>query len=202
MNVQVIFMIFGMFSLVMFLILLFQISKGIGFKMFLMVFKLRKKVSKGWGFVKILETTGAESYYPYDFKKCGSLFIDGGELGKDVVKGLYIWKKECLAAGFLSIPTITYRRGDADPINPHNFLSTVTSPEILEQRVESAVLANKLDNKDIRDLLKENWMPIGMGVLILVGMFFFYMTTQSDALQLCYSKVGTTFVGNVTSLGK
>lgn len=101
------------------------------------------------------------------------------------------------------IPTIEFREGDADPIDPNGGLVTVTSAKAQECIIAGAVKARTAgENKKLFDMLKK----YGMGALIvggvILGAILFMYLRQGDALDLCMLNQGKTVIINASSLGK
>jgi len=189
-------LILSMVSVTITLLFSFTIIKGVGFKNMFRIFKVKMKKRKGWGYVRIIHQTGIPENIPY--------YFDGKELlspfGKE--KGKYIYKPHCLTPNEYDIPTISYRLGDAEPIDPRTGLQTVTSGRMLEEIMARAIKAEKLLANGIGDWLKDNWMKLAIGVLCLIGGFLFLYMHMTDAIVEAGKSASQTIVLNATKLGK
>lgn len=145
--------------------LFYIIIVGVGFNHLLTIHRARKKVRKGYGLVKIWQTTGYPKYY--------NVIFDGKHLkpfGEG--KGAYNFKKNCVYYNEYNIPTIEYNQEDSDPRNPNTGLISVTSPNTLENLIVKAVRADS-GLVGFMDWFKKNWWAILIGVAIIIGMFLF-----------------------------
>lgn len=185
-----------MISVTISLLLIFTIGKGVGFRTLFSVFKAKMKRRKGWGFIRLINQTGVPENIPYEFVGKEFLIPEGEEKGK------YLFKPHCLVPNEYGIPTITYRKGDAEPIDPRTGLQTVTSALMLEEVMARAIKAEQLMGKDITDWLKENWMKIAIGFLCLIGGFLFLYMHMTDAIVEAGKSASQTIVLNATTLGK
>lgn len=189
-------LILTMVSVVVTVLFSFTILKGIGFKNMFRIFKVKMKKRKGWGFVRLIHQTGIPENIPY--------FFDGREFlnpqGKE--KGKYIYKPHCLVPNEYDIPTISYRAGDSEPIDPRTGLQTVTSARMLEEVMARAIKAEQLMASGLSDWLKENWMKVAIGLLLLIGGFLFLYMHMTDAIVEAGRSASQTIVVNSTKLGK
>lgn len=196
MSLMDVMIVIAMFSLTISLLMLFTIGKGVGFRMLIAVFKVKMKRRKGFGFIRLINQTGVPENIPYQF--------DGKELclpeGKE--KGKYIFKSHCLVPNEYDIPTITYRKGDAEPIDPRTGLQTVTSGLMIEEIIARAIKAEQLMANGLGDWLKENWMKIAIGILCLIGGFLFLYMHMTDAIVEAAKSGSQTIILNASSLGK
>lgn len=183
-------------SLVIMLTLIFTIGKGVGFRMLFSTFKVKMKKRKGWGFVRMINQTGVPENIAYHFNG-KELLLPLGEGG-----GNYIYKPHCLSPNEYDIPTITFRKGDAEPIDPRTGLQTVTSGEMIEEIIARAIKAEKMTGSDLKDWLEKNWLKIAIGLLCLVGGFLFVYMHMTDAIVEAGKSASQTLVLNATSLGK
>lgn len=188
--------VISMVSLTLLLILGFTIGKGVGFRMLFAVFKVKMKRRKGWGFVRLINQTGIPENIPYQFDGKEFLLPEGDEKGK------YLFKPHCLVPNEYDIPTISYRKGDAEPIDPRTGLQTVTSAQMIEEIIARAIKAEQLMGKDIADWFKENWMKIAIGVLVLIGGFLFLYMHMTDAIVQAGKSASQTIILNASTLGK
>lgn len=177
-------------------ILIFTIVKGIGFRNLFSIFRVKMRVRKGFGFVRIINQTGIPENIVYKFTGKETLQPFGEK------KGDYIYKPHCLGLNEFGIPTISYRKGDAEPIDPRTGLQTVTSAEMIEEIIARAIKAEQLMANGLGDWLKDNWKTIGLGVLILIGGFLFLYMHMTDAIVAAGKSASSTIVLNASSLGK
>lgn len=185
-----------MVSLTLLLVLGFTIVKGVGFKMLFSVFKVKMKRRKGWGFVRLINQTGIPENIPYHFEGKELLHPEGENEGK------YIYKPHCLVPNEYDIPTISFRKGDAEPIDPRTGLQTVTSGKMIGEIIARAIKAEQLMGKDITDWFKENWLKIAIGILILIGGFLFLYMHMTDAIVQAGQSASQTIIVNASQLGK
>ena len=188
--------VLAMFSLTITLILLFTIGKGVGFRMLFAVFKVKMKRRKGFGFIRLINQTGVPENIAYQFDGKEFLLPEGKEKGK------YIFKPHCLVPNEYDIPTITFRKGDSEPIDPRTGLQTVTSALMIEEIIARAIKAEQLMANGLGDWLKENWLKIAIGVLCLIGGFLFLYMHMTDAIVEAGKSASQTIVLNASSLGK
>lgn len=196
MTMQDVVFVVALFSSVSLLIMVFMAAKGVGFKNFITIFKVKLKARKGWGFVEIFHKTGYRELKPYLFKDEEFLqpFGEG--------KGRYNFKAHCLGGGVFNLPTISYRFGDSDPINPRTGLQTVTSAMVLENIIARAIKAEATANSQLEEWLKKNWKTVGIGFLLFVGGLLFIIMHQMDTITTLTAQAGKTVILNATTLGK
>lgn len=185
-----------MFTLTITLLLLFTILKGVGFRNLFAIFKVKMKKRKGWGYIRLINQTGIPENIPYQFVGKELLLPEGKDKGK------YIFKPHCLVSNEYDIPTITFRKGDAEPIDPRTGLQTVTSALMIEEIIARAIKAEQVMADGIGDWLKKNWMKVAIGALIVLGGFLFLYMHMTDAIVQAGKSASQTIVLNATSLGK
>lgn len=196
MTMQDIVFVVALFSSVSLLIMVFMAVKGVGFKNFLTIFKVKLKARKGWGIVEIFHKTGYRELIPYLFKD--EEFLQPYGEGK----GRYVYKSYCLGGGVFNIPTMSYRMGDADPIDPRTGLQTTTSTMVLENMVAKGIKAEATANSPIEEWLKKNWKTAALFFLAFVGGLLFIIMHQMDTITTLTMQAGKTVVLNATTLGK
>lgn len=189
-------LIVATFSITVTLLLAFTIMKGVGFRMLFAIFKVKMKKRKGWGFVRLINQTGVPENIPY--------YFDGKELLTPLGegKGNYIYKPHCLCPNEYDVPTISFRKGDAEPIDPRTGLQTVTSGEMIEEIIARAIKAEKMTGSDLKDWLEKNWLKLAIGLLCVIGGFLFVYMHMTDAIVEAGKSASQTIVLNATSLGK
>jgi len=172
--------------------------KGYGLKNSISMFRLKfKLIKKGWGFVKILNSTGYPEVIPFELQSDTGFIMPFGEGG-----GKYIMKSYCIYNNEYGIPTIDFRKGDADPIDYRIGMQSVTSTKVLENLQARAVKAEVLAGSELEQWLKSNWKTLGIGLLLAFGGLIFIITNMNDSLTACALSAGKTVVLNATSLGK
>lgn len=196
MSLLTVMIILTMFSLTILIFLLFTIVKGVGMKNLFKIFKVKMKKRKGWGYIRLINQTGIPENLPYHFDGKELLTPEGDK------KGNYIYKPHCLMSNEYDIPTITFRKGDAEPIDPRTGLQTVTSPLMLEEIIARAIKAEQMVANGLEDWLKENWQKIAIGLLILIGGFLFVYMNMTDAIVEAGKSASQTIILNASSLGK
>lgn len=187
-------MIITMFSFVISSLLVFTVMKGIGFKNMFRIFKLKMKIKKGWGQIKLINQTGVPEIYPYQF--------EGAHLLEPIKEHKYIYKSHCVAVDEYNIPTITYRKDDADPINPKTGLQTVTSAKAIDVVIAKYIKAENTLENGFGDFMKKNWMKIGIGIIILIGGFLFLYMHMTDAIVAAAQSSSQTIVLNSSQIGR
>jgi hypothetical protein len=199
------FIIFYVLSMVLMVILgffTFVIFKGVGFRNLFAIFKTKIRRRKGWGLIRMLHLTGYPQYIPVIFDSEQLVPFPKNKEEK------YILKRYCIYENEYGIPTIDYRKGEADPIDYRAGVQTVTSPKVLGNLQARAIKAeNSIDPG--MEWLKNNWKTIGIGVLIFVGIaafgFINLLETNSamaQQLALVAKDISRNTIINATTLGK
>jgi len=188
--------VIAMVSSTVTLLLLFTIGKGVGFRDLFAIFKVKMKRRKGWGYIRLINQTGIPENIPYHFDGKEFLIPEGKEKGK------YIFKPHCLVPNEYDIPTIAFRKGDSEPIDPRTGLQTVTSALMIEEIIARAIKAEQMIANGLEDWFKNNWIKIGIGILCLIGGFLFLYMHMTDAIVEAGKSASQTIVLNATSLGK
>lgn len=197
MSLLIVLYILTIFFLVLALLLLFLIIKGVGLKLAITVFKVRLFERKGWGMIRKVFPTGDEDLVPFNFRT-----VDEGAFyepfGKD--KGKYILKSEYMARNYFGIPTIAYRSGDPEPINPKKWIPTAMSSVGLD-----TMFAKHARSQQIKDPLAEfiikNFKLIALGVAILLAGLLFLILNQNDTIATLTLQATKTVVVDTTTLG-
>lgn len=194
MNFIVLMIYIGAGVIFFFVLFMLLMQLSIGFRNWLAFFKARLGVKKGFGHVRMIHPTGTEELIACKFT---GDYLE--PFGKE--KGKYVFKSECVGLGAFNIPTISYRYNDADPIDPKNGLMTATSPQILENLIARAVNAEKGVSGEF-EWLKKNWKTLGIGLLILVGLFLFGYMQSLEAVTACYQETAGRVIINASGLGR
>ena len=198
MDMSLIWLMLMLFFLLTNFLLIFVMFKGFGIKNCISMSRLKiRKLKQGWGFVRMLNTTGYPENILMELKTdTGFILPYGSEHGK------YILKNHCIYNNEYGIPTIDYRKGDADPIDYRIGLQSVTSAKVLENLQARAVKAEVLAGSELEQWLKKNWKTVGIGLLMMFGGLIFVITNMNDSLTSCAMKGAQTVVLNATTLGK
>lgn len=196
MSLELVFLVLGVVSLVVMVLLLFTIAKGVGFKVLFSVFKVRLKERKGMGHVRIVYPTGGEDLIAFNFREVGE-----GEfyepIGKD--KGKYVMRSQYISRNFFGVPTIAYRAGDPEPINPTKWIPSAMSAIGLDTMF--AKHARSQQTKDpLAEFIIKNFKLLAIGVAILLGGCLFVILNQNDALAQCTIQASRSVVINASSL--
>lgn len=171
---------------------------GIGLKNWWIMFDMKQfKVRRGWGLVKMFYPTGYPKYYPFHFKD-GEQVIE--PLGKG--NGSYNFKAKCIYLNEYNLPTIDYRVGEADPIDPRTGLISVTNSKNLENVISGAVKARTAMDSDFLTKYKTLLIWGAIICLAIVGAFIFMYIQNNDSLQQCIMNSGRSVIINASSLGK
>lgn len=195
MSIIAILMYFCVFLAAGFMCLIAIIAKGVGFNTMWHVFRSKLMVKKGYGMIKIYHKTGSPELVSLKFKDIMTPF--GEEQGR------YLYKHNCVYLNEFQIPTLEYREGESEPRDPRTGLQTVTSPKILSNIVARCVKAESQISRNPFDWLKSNWVTLGTGLLILVGIFAFLYLRQIDTISELTTKLaacGKTVIVNGTTL--
>lgn len=177
------------------LFLAFMIFKSIGFKNLFAFFKVKMKVRKGWGLVLIFQRTGYPMYIPIQFE--GETLKPFGEDG-----GRYVFKSHCVYQNEFGIPTIAYRKDDANPIDFKTGIQTNTSPNVLENILAKALKAEKEYAGDFISFLKKHWLKILIFYLGPLAILGFVVLNQQDALTQMAQTAGRQVIINASSIGR
>ncbi len=196
MSLAPVFIILTMVFLVVLVLLLFTIMKGVGFKILFSVFKVRLKERKGVGHVRIVYPTGGEDLHAFNFRE----IEEGGfyePIGKD--KGKYIMRTQYISRNFFGIPTISYRAGDPEPINPTKWIPSAMSAIGLDTMF--AKHARSQQTKDpLAEFIIKNFKLLALMVGILLGGLLFIILNQNDALATCTIQASKSVVINASNL--
>lgn len=196
MSLMTVMIILTMFSFTILICFTFAIFKGIGFKNMWVIFRAKTRIWKGFGMIKVIHQTGVPEVLVHQF--------DGKEFLKPFgdKKGVYLFKSHCLMLNEFGVPMITFRKEDAEPIDPKTGLQTVTSPLMLEEIMARAIKAEQTVGNGIGDWLKDNWKTVGLGILMFIGGFLFVYMHMSDAIVQAGQSASQTIILNASSLGK
>jgi hypothetical protein len=141
--------------------------------------------------------TGYPKYYQFHF-------ADGEQVIEPLGKGLgsYNFKSKCVYMNEYNLPTIDYRVGESDPIDPRVGLVSVTNPKNLENVIAGAVKARTASEADFLTKYKTLLIWGAIICLAIVGAFVFLYIQNNDSLQVCIQNAGRSVIINASSLGK
>jgi hypothetical protein len=198
MNAVFIYLILTVLCLCVALFFMMGTMLGIGLRNWWIMFSMKQfKVRKGWGLVKIFYPTGYPKYVQFHFKD-GEQVIE--PLGKGC--GSYIFKAKCVYLNEYNLPTIDYRVGESDPIDPRTGLVSVTNSKNMENVISGAVKARTALDTDFFSKYKTLLIWGAIICLAIVGAFIFLYMQSNDSLQVCIQNAGRSVIINASSLGK
>ena len=158
--------------------------------------KVKLKKRKGWGLVKIIHQTGYPELIPYKFD--GKQFITPFKDDTEI----YTFKHHCLQDNEFRIPTITYRAGDSDPINPKTGLQTVTNSKGVGNLMKNYLNAESGGDHALAELLKKHGFKIVIAVGAIIAVLAFLNLRQFDTISEITRTCGQQVIMNASQLGK
>lgn len=174
---------------------LFLIRFGVGFRNLREIHKAVMGRNKGWGIVYMYYPTGVRTRTAVHFK--GQDFIEPMGVGKGQYKvnnKLLLSSRDEFGLNYLS-----YKAGDAEPIDPVTGLMTVTSAELLEETM-SLNLRAKNTLGDFWEKFKWYFL-IGAVVLVIIVGGLLYLNYHTQELMVQQAKELTRPVfANLTAI--